>query len=77
MPATAASPAGEAKAIPLGLRAIRPAGGTNDSLWTIDGDAISMENMKPKYQLEVGRRYRLKFRKAGDDIHPGPGNWSL
>ncbi len=38
--------------------------------WTLNGEAFSMENMRPKYTLHEGRRYRLKFRNASDDIHP-------
>jgi FtsP/CotA-like multicopper oxidase with cupredoxin domain len=38
--------------------------------WTLNGDAFSMEKMRPMYTLHVGRRYRLKFRNASDDIHP-------
>ncbi len=38
--------------------------------WTINGEAFSMAAMKPKYQVREGRRYRLKFRNASDDIHP-------
>jgi FtsP/CotA-like multicopper oxidase with cupredoxin domain len=38
--------------------------------WTINGEAFSMASMKPLYILHVGRRYRLKFRNASDDIHP-------
>jgi FtsP/CotA-like multicopper oxidase with cupredoxin domain len=40
------------------------------NLWTINGEAFSMDTMKPKYQVHEGRRYRLKFRNASDDIHP-------
>lgn len=40
------------------------------NLWTINGEAFSMDAMKPKYQVHAGRRYRLKFRNASDDIHP-------
>jgi FtsP/CotA-like multicopper oxidase with cupredoxin domain len=29
-----------------------------------------METMKPMYTVQEGRRYRLKFRNASDDIHP-------
>ena len=29
-----------------------------------------METMKPMYMVHEGRRYRLKFRNASDDIHP-------
>jgi FtsP/CotA-like multicopper oxidase with cupredoxin domain len=38
--------------------------------WTLNGEAFSMEAMKPTYKVHEGRRYRLKFRNASDDIHP-------
>jgi FtsP/CotA-like multicopper oxidase with cupredoxin domain len=38
--------------------------------WTLNGEAFSMANMRPTYTLREGRRYRLKFRNASDDIHP-------
>jgi len=38
--------------------------------WTLNGQAFSMDTMTPKYMLQEGRRYRLKFRNASDDIHP-------
>jgi FtsP/CotA-like multicopper oxidase with cupredoxin domain len=38
--------------------------------WTLNGEAFSMEAMEPMYTLHEGRRYRLKFRNASDDIHP-------
>jgi FtsP/CotA-like multicopper oxidase with cupredoxin domain len=38
--------------------------------WTLNGDAFSMQTMQPRYTLREGRRYRLKFRNASDDIHP-------
>ena len=38
--------------------------------WTLNGEAFSMETMKPMYKVHKGRRYRLKFRNASDDIHP-------
>ncbi|HUE13892.1 MAG TPA: multicopper oxidase domain-containing protein [Planctomycetaceae bacterium] len=38
--------------------------------WTLNGEAFSMETMKPMYTVHKGRRYRLKFRNASDDIHP-------
>jgi FtsP/CotA-like multicopper oxidase with cupredoxin domain len=38
--------------------------------WTLNGAAFSMETMQPMYTLHEGRRYRLKFRNASDDIHP-------
>jgi FtsP/CotA-like multicopper oxidase with cupredoxin domain len=38
--------------------------------WTLNGQAFSMQTMKPAYTIHQGRRYRLKFRNASDDIHP-------
>ncbi len=38
--------------------------------WTLNGAAFSMETMKPVHTVRKGRRYRLKFRNASDDIHP-------
>jgi FtsP/CotA-like multicopper oxidase with cupredoxin domain len=38
--------------------------------WTLNGQAFSMETMQPMITLHQGRRYRLKFRNASDDIHP-------
>jgi FtsP/CotA-like multicopper oxidase with cupredoxin domain len=38
--------------------------------WTLNGEAFSMATMKPMYKVKEGRRYRLKFRNASDDIHP-------
>ncbi|WP_084384713.1 multicopper oxidase family protein [Novosphingobium naphthalenivorans] len=38
--------------------------------WTLNGEAFSMDAMKPMYTVHEGRRYRLKFRNASDDIHP-------
>ncbi len=43
-------------------------GGFNQ--WTMNGKAFSMETMEPAVTLRRGRRYRLKFRNASDDIHP-------
>ncbi len=43
-------------------------GGFNQ--WTLNGEAFSMQTMKPLYTLHEGRRYRLKLRNASDDIHP-------
>ncbi len=40
------------------------------NLWSINGEAFSMDTMKPVYNVREGRRYRLKFRNASDDIHP-------
>jgi FtsP/CotA-like multicopper oxidase with cupredoxin domain len=38
--------------------------------WTLNGEAFSMESMKPAWTVHQGRRYRFKFRNASDDIHP-------
>lgn len=38
--------------------------------WTLNGKSFSMETMTPAYTIQKGRRYRLKFRNASDDIHP-------
>ena len=38
--------------------------------WTLNGQAFSMETMQPSHRLVQGRRYRLAFRNASDDIHP-------
>jgi FtsP/CotA-like multicopper oxidase with cupredoxin domain len=38
--------------------------------WTLNGDAFSMLTMRPMRMLHEGRRYRLIFRNASDDIHP-------
>jgi len=40
------------------------------NLWTLNGEAFSMDTMKPMYPVHEGRRYRLRFRNASDDIHP-------
>jgi FtsP/CotA-like multicopper oxidase with cupredoxin domain len=38
--------------------------------WAVNGEAFSMETMKPAFTVHEGRRYRLKFRNASDDVHP-------
>jgi len=38
--------------------------------WTLNGEAFSMETMRPMFKVREGRRYRLKFRNASDDVHP-------
>ncbi len=40
------------------------------NLWTLNGQAFSMRTMKPMYTVHEGKRYRLKFRNASDDVHP-------
>lgn len=43
-------------------------GGFNQ--WTLNGKAFSMQALEPVYTLRQGRRYRLRFRNASDDVHP-------
>ena len=43
-------------------------GGFNQ--WTLNGKACSMAHNGPVYPLHQGKRYRLRFRNASDDIHP-------
>lgn len=38
--------------------------------WTINDVAFDMANMKPMFQLQHGKRYRLRMHNASDDIHP-------
>ncbi|MGO9359610.1 MAG: multicopper oxidase family protein [Xanthobacteraceae bacterium] len=38
--------------------------------WTLNGEAFTMDTMRPAFTLHEGRRYRLKFRNGSDDIHP-------
>jgi FtsP/CotA-like multicopper oxidase with cupredoxin domain len=40
------------------------------NLWTINGQAFSMQAMTPTFTLRHGRRYRLHVRNASDDVHP-------
>ena len=43
-------------------------GGFNQ--WTLNGQAFSMARRAPVWKVRQGRRYRLKFRNASDDVHP-------
>jgi FtsP/CotA-like multicopper oxidase with cupredoxin domain len=38
--------------------------------WTLNGEAFSMQSMRPRYTVHQGGRYRLRLRNASDDIHP-------
>ena len=38
--------------------------------WTINGTAFDMATMPVAWQLQRGRRYRLRMHNATDDIHP-------
>ena len=40
------------------------------NLWTLNGKTFSMDAKEPVYRVQQGKRYRLKFRNASDDIHP-------
>jgi len=40
------------------------------NVWTLNGEAFSMSTMKPAHIIRQGRRYRLRFRNASDDVHP-------
>jgi hypothetical protein len=37
---------------------------------TVNGQAFCMAATKPVYNIKQGRRYRIKFRDASDDVHP-------
>jgi FtsP/CotA-like multicopper oxidase with cupredoxin domain len=53
------------------MRIVKRNGALNGfNQWTLNGEAFSMDTMKPMYTLHEGRRYRLKLRNASDDIHP-------
>jgi FtsP/CotA-like multicopper oxidase with cupredoxin domain len=38
--------------------------------WLLNGEAFSMQSMKPMFTVHQGRRYRVKVLNASDDIHP-------
>ena len=40
------------------------------NVWTINGTAFSMDANKPVLDLQRGKRYRLRFHNASDDVHP-------
>lgn len=40
------------------------------NVWTLNGAAFDMNTGAPAFDLARGRRYRLLFRNATDDIHP-------
>jgi FtsP/CotA-like multicopper oxidase with cupredoxin domain len=65
---------GAAPALPDGtfeVTIVKQNGGDNGfNRWTLNGEAFSMDTMKPAYTVHEGRRYRFKFRNASDDIHP-------
>jgi FtsP/CotA-like multicopper oxidase with cupredoxin domain len=60
------------RARPISLRtACKQNGALNGfNRWLLNGQAFSMKTMKPVYTVHEGRRYRLKFRNASDDVHP-------
>ncbi len=40
------------------------------NLWTVNGEPFSMKALTPKFMLRSGKRYRLKFRNASNEVHP-------
>jgi FtsP/CotA-like multicopper oxidase with cupredoxin domain len=40
------------------------------NVWTINGKPFSMATNQPVYDLQNGKRYRVRFRNATDDLHP-------
>ena len=40
------------------------------NVWTFNGTPFSMDTNQPVLNVERGRRYRLRFRNASDDLHP-------
>jgi FtsP/CotA-like multicopper oxidase with cupredoxin domain len=48
----------------------RNAASNGFNAWTINGTPFSMNTNQPALDIEHGRRYRLRFRNASDDIHP-------
>ena len=38
--------------------------------WTINGTPFSMDGNQPVLDVQRGKRYRLRFRNASDDLHP-------
>lgn len=40
------------------------------NVWTLNGAAFDMDTGTPVFDLAQGRRYRLRWRNATDDIHP-------
>lgn len=40
------------------------------NIWTVNGAPYAMDTKQPVLDIVNGRRYRLRFRNATDDIHP-------
>ncbi len=40
------------------------------NMWTINGAAFAMDDTQAVIHLAYGKRYRLRFRNATDDLHP-------
>ncbi len=40
------------------------------NVWTINARPFSMDTNKPVLDLQLNKRYRLRFRNATDDLHP-------
>lgn len=48
----------------------RNAANNGFNVWTTNGVPFDMKASKPVLQIQRGKRYRLRFRNATDDIHP-------
>ncbi|WP_102417809.1 multicopper oxidase domain-containing protein [Mycobacterium sp. 4858] len=40
------------------------------NVWTFNGTPFSMDTNRPVLDVQRGKRYRLRFRNASDDMHP-------
>ena len=40
------------------------------NVWTINAKPFAMDANQPVYDLQRGKRYRIRLRNATDDIHP-------
>ena len=40
------------------------------NVWTLNGKPFDMDANQPVYDIQLGKRYRIRLRNATDDIHP-------
>lgn len=40
------------------------------NVWSINGKPFVMDTNQPVYDIQQGKRYRIRLRNATDDIHP-------
>src|SRR5271166_5965537 len=40
------------------------------NVWTLNGKPFAMDTNQPVYDIQQGKRYRIRLRNATDDIHP-------